>query len=138
MTDTQRSARLSHDRRSVHTPAAPAAIGPYVQAVAASGFLFASGALALDPADGRLVGSTPAEQAEQALRNLSAVVEAGGASLADVVRATIYMTDLGAFADVNEVYARFFGDDPPARVTIGVAALPLGAQVEIDAIAALG
>lgn len=129
---------MSHDRRPVNSPAAPPAIGPYVHAVAASGFLFASGQLAIDPVEGRIVGATAAEQAELALRNLRAVVEEAGASLADVVRTTIYMTDLAAFGDVNGVYARFFGDDPPARVTVGVAQLPLGAQVEIDAIVALG
>lgn len=129
---------MSHDRRPVNAPAAPAAIGPYVHAVAASGFLFVSGQIPLDPATGELVGTTPAEQAEQALSNLRAVVEEAGATLGDVVRATVYMTDLGAFAEVNEVYARFFGDDPPARAAIGVAALPAGAQVEVDAIVVLG
>lgn len=129
---------MSTDRRTVTAPDAPAAIGPYVHAVAANGLLFVSGQIPLDPQTGRLVGETPAEQAEQALKNLKAVVEAGGATLADVVRATVYMTDLSAFAEVNEVYARYFGDNPPARAAIGVAALPAGAKVEVDAIVALG
>jgi len=129
---------VSTDRRTVTAPDAPAAIGPYVHAVAANGLLFVSGQIPLDPQTGRLVGETPAEQAEQALKNLKAVVEAGGATLADVVRATVYMTDLSAFAEVNEVYARYFGDNPPARAAIGVAALPAGAKVEVDAIVALG
>lgn len=128
---------MSSDRRAINAPAAPAAIGPYVHAVAARGLAFVSGQVPLDPSTGELVGTTPAEQAEQALRNLQAVVEAAGATLADVVRTTVYMTDLGAFAEVNEVYARFFGDHPPARAAIGVAALPVGAQVEVDAIVAL-
>ena len=125
------------DRRAINSPAAPAAIGPYVHAVATGGLLFVSGQIPLDAASGRLVGTTPAEQAEQALKNLQAVVEEAGATLADVVRATVYMTDLGAFAAVNEVYARFFPNDPPARAAIGVAALPAGAQVEVDAIVVL-
>lgn len=128
---------MSRDRRSVAAPAAPAAIGPYAHAVAARGLLFTSGQIALDPASGELVGDTPAEQAEQALTNLRAVVSAAGATLADVVRTTVYMTDLGAWSEVNEVYARFFPADPPARAAVGVAALPKGAQVEIDAIVAL-
>lgn len=125
------------DRRAINSPAAPAAIGPYVHAVATGGLLFVSGQIPLDPESGELVGTTPAEQADQALKNLKAVVEEAGATLADVVRATVYMTDLGAFAEVNEVYARHFPSDPPARAAIGVAALPKGAQVEVDAIVVL-
>lgn len=128
---------MSTDRRTVTAPDAPAAIGPYVHAVAARGLLFVSGQIPLDAETGRLVGSTPAEHAEQAIKNLKAVVEAAGATLADVVRTTVYMTDLSAFAEVNEVYARWFGDNPPARAAIGVAALPAGALVEVDAIVAL-
>jgi len=130
---------LSHHRETVTAIGAPAAIGPYSHAVAASAgrLLFCSGQIPLDPDSGELVGSTPAEQAEQCLVNLRAVVTAGGATLADTVRCTVYMTDLSAFAEVNEVYGRFFDADPPARVAIGVSALPKGAQVEIDAIVAL-
>jgi 2-iminobutanoate/2-iminopropanoate deaminase len=127
-------------RQAVHAEAAPAAVGPYVHAVAAAGtLLFASGQIPLDPVSGEIVGATPAEQARQCLTNLSAVAEAGGARLADAVKLTVYMTDLSAFSEVNEVYASFFsGAEPPARVAVGVAALPRGAQVEIDGIFSLG
>jgi 2-iminobutanoate/2-iminopropanoate deaminase len=116
---------------------APAAIGPYSHAVSAAGLLFCSGQIPLDPETGELVGDGPAEQAAQCLRNLTAVCAAAGASLADAVRMTVYLTDMGAFADVNAAYGEYFQADPPARVAIGVAALPKGAQVEIDAIVAL-
>jgi 2-iminobutanoate/2-iminopropanoate deaminase len=128
---------VSKHREPVTALGAPAAIGPYSHAVRAGGLLFCSGQIPLDPQSGELVGETPAEQARQCLRNLEAVAAAAGASLADAARCTVYMTDLGAFADVNEAYGEFFGSDPPARVAIGVAALPKGAQVEIDAILAL-
>ena len=128
---------MSHHRAPVTALGAPAAIGPYSHAVIAAGLLFCSGQIPLDPETGELAGETPAEQATQCLRNLSAVCAAAGASLADAARITVYLTDMGAFADVNEAYAEFFQADPPARVAIGVAALPKGAQVEIDAIVAL-
>jgi 2-iminobutanoate/2-iminopropanoate deaminase len=116
---------------------APAAIGPYSHAVSAAGLVFCSGQIALDPETGELVGESAAEQAGQCLRNLTAVCAAAGATLADAVRMTVYLTDMGAFAAVNDAYGEFFQADPPARVAIGVAALPKGAQVEIDAIVAL-
>ena len=125
-------------REIVSAPDAPAAVGPYAHAVRAGDLLFCSGQIPLDPASGELVGATAALQAERCLRNLGAVCAAAGATLDDAVRLTIYLTDLGEFAAVNEVYAGFFGAAPPARVTVGVAALPRGAQVEIDAIVALG
>ena len=128
---------MSHHREAVTALGAPAAIGPYSHAVRTGGLLFCSGQIPLDPDSGELVGTTPAEQAQRCLENLEAVCVAAGAQLADAVRLTVYMTDLGAFADVNEVYAGFFEADPPARVAIGVAALPKGAQVEIDAVVAL-
>jgi 2-iminobutanoate/2-iminopropanoate deaminase len=128
---------MSSERRIVHTPGAPAAIGPYSQAIAAGGLLFCSGQIPLDPASGEIDAKGPAEQARVCLANLAAVCEAAGTSLARALRVTVYMTDLDAFAHVNEAYAAFFGDDPPARVAIGVAALPRGAQVEIDAVVAL-
>jgi 2-iminobutanoate/2-iminopropanoate deaminase len=124
-------------RESVTAPNAPEAIGPYVHAVRASGLLFCSGQIPLDPRTGDLVGVTAAEQAGRCLENLAAVCQAAGASLGDAVRMTIYVTDMGEFASVNEVYGSFFESDPPARVTVGVAALPRGAQVEIDAVVAL-
>jgi 2-iminobutanoate/2-iminopropanoate deaminase len=128
---------MTGSREIVQAAGAPAAIGPYSHAVSAAGLLFCSGQIPLDPATGELIGETPAEQARRCLENLQAVCESAGASLQRAVRLTIYMTDLAAFAEVNEVYGGFFGDDPPARVTVGVAALPKGAQVEIDAVVAL-
>lgn len=128
---------MSREREIVNAPGAPPAIGPYSHAVRAGGLLFCSGQIPLDRESGELVGDSAAEQARRCLENLGAVCEAAGASLARAVRMTVYMTDLSAFAEVNEVYASFFAQDPPARVAIGVAALPRGAQVEIDAVVAL-
>ena len=128
---------MSKHREPVTALGAPAAIGPYSHAVRAGSLLFCSGQIPLDGETGELVGETPAEQARQCLRNLQAVCAAAGAGLGDAVRCTVYMTDLSAFAEVNESYGEFFASDPPARVAIGVAALPKGAQVEIDAIIAL-
>jgi 2-iminobutanoate/2-iminopropanoate deaminase len=129
---------MALDRETVTAPGAPAAIGAYSHAVRTGSLLFCSGQIPLDPHTGELVGSSAAEQARRCLENLTAVCEAAGARLTDAVRVTVYMTDLARFAEVNEVYASFFPADPPARVAIGVAALPKGAQVEIDAIVALG
>lgn len=128
---------MSQHREPITALGAPAAVGPYSHAVRAGGLLFCSGQIPLDADSGKLVGKTPAAQATRCLENLQAVCAAAGASLADAVRCTVYMTDLGAFAAVNEAYARFFQSDPPARVAVGVVALPKGAQVEIDAIVAL-
>jgi 2-iminobutanoate/2-iminopropanoate deaminase len=133
---------MAVDRKIVEAPGAPAAIGPYSHAVLADlrsvgGLLFCSGQIPLDPATGELVGTTAAEQARRCLENLQAVCEAAGASLARAVRLTVYMTDLAEFVAVNDVYASFFETEPPARVTVGVAQLPQGAYVEIDAIVAL-
>jgi 2-iminobutanoate/2-iminopropanoate deaminase len=129
---------MSDEREIVQATAAPAAIGPYSHAVRSAGLLFCSGQIPLDPASGELVAGGAAVQARRCLENLQAVCSAAGASLARAVRLTVYMTDLGEFAAVNEVYGEFFaGDEPPARVAIGVAALPRGAQVEMDAIVAL-
>ena len=128
---------MSPHREPVNAPNAPEAIGPYVHAVKASGLLFCSGQIPLDPRTGDTVGSTPADQAGRCLENLAAVCQAAGASLGDAVKVTIYMTDMSAFASVNEVYSSFFESSPPARVAIGVAALPRGVQVEMDAVVAL-
>jgi 2-iminobutanoate/2-iminopropanoate deaminase len=128
---------LPADRQGLNAPDAPAAVGPYVHAVRTGGLLFCSGQIPLDPSSGELVGETPGEQAGRCLENLQAVCAAAGASLADAVRMTVYLTDMSAFAQVNEVYSSFFESDPPARVAIGVAALPRGAKVEIDAVVAL-
>jgi len=118
-------------------PDAPKPAGPYSHAVRSGGLLFCSGQVGIDPATGSIVDGGPAEQVRQCLTNLQTVARAGGCELADAVRMTVYVTDIGAFAQVNEVYGSFFADDPPARVTIGVAALPGGAAVEVDAVIAL-
>ena len=128
---------MGSDRETVDAPGAPPAIGPYSHAVRAGDLLVCSGQIPLDPVSGEIVGENAAEQARRCLENLTAVCEAAGADLSRAVRLTVYMTDLGAFAEVNEVYGSFFPQDPPARVAVGVAALPRGAQVEIAAIVAL-
>ena len=126
------------DRVSVSTESAPAAIGPYSQGMQAGELLFCSGQVPLEPSTGELVKEDIEGQARRCLQNLSAVAEAAGGSLANAVRCTVYLTDMGDFARVNEVYAEFFGDDdPPARVAVAVAGLPKGADVEIDAIVVL-
>jgi 2-iminobutanoate/2-iminopropanoate deaminase len=126
------------DRQIVEAAGAPPAIGPYSHAVRAGQLLFCAGQIPLDPQSGEIVGASAAEQAQRCLENLDAVCEAAGTSLSRALRVTIYMTDLAAFGEVNDVYAARFADQPPARVTVGVAALPRGAYVEIDAIVALG
>jgi 2-iminobutanoate/2-iminopropanoate deaminase len=122
-------------RQVITTTDAPAAIGPYSQAIRVGNMVFASGQIPLHPQTGEIVGTTAAEQARQVLHNLQAVLQAAGASLRDVVKTTIFLTDLGQFAAVNAVYAEFFPNDPPARSTVQVSALPRGAQVEIEAVA---
>ena len=121
----------------VSSPSAPAAIGPYSQAIRAGNLLFCSGQIPLDPKTMQLVGSNAAEQADQVLKNLAAVLTAGGASLGHVVRTTIFLASMSDFAAVNEVYGRHFGAHKPARATVAVKELPKGALVEIDCIAAL-
>jgi 2-iminobutanoate/2-iminopropanoate deaminase len=128
---------LAGNREPVTAGDAPEAIGPYVHAVAAGGLLFCSGQIPLDPRTGDIVGSTAADQAGRCLENLAAVCQAAGVTLGDAVKVTVYVTDMAQFAAVNEVYASFFESSPPARVAIGVAALPRGAQVEMDAVVAL-
>jgi len=122
------------NREPIRAPDAPAAVGPYVHAVRAGGLLFCSGQIPQDPRTGDLVGATAAEQAGRCLENLAAVCQAAGASLGDAVRLTVYLTEMSSFAAVNDVYESFFESDPPARVAVGVAALPRGAKVEIDAV----
>ena len=122
-------------KRIIATQTAPAAVGPYSQAVVAGNLMFCSGQIALDPATGSMVGASPAEQTEQVLKNVSALLAAEGLSLTDVVKATVFATDMGAFAAVNEVYARFFTSEPPARSFVEVSALPKSALVEIEVIA---
>jgi len=128
---------MPHHREIVTPLGVPAALGPYSHAVRAGGLLFCSGQLPLDPESETLVGEEAGDQVRRCLENLSVVCAAAGAQLADAVRITVYMTDLEAFNELNEAYAESFEGEPPARVTVGVAALPKGAQVEIDAIVAL-
>lgn len=128
---------MPEHRESVTAANAPEAVGPYVHAVRASGLLFCSGQIALDPRTGEMVSGTAADQAGRCLENLAAVCQAAGASLGDAVRLTVYLTDMASFSAVNEVYASFFESDPPARVAVAVSALPKGAKVEIDAVVAL-
>ncbi len=121
----------------ISTPEAPAAIGPYSQAVQAGNFLFASGQIAIDPATGELVTDGVAAQTQRVMENLGAVLAAAGADFSSVVKTTIYLADMGDFAQVNEVYAGYFEQAPPARATVEVARLPKDVAVEIDAIAVL-
>jgi 2-iminobutanoate/2-iminopropanoate deaminase len=121
--------------RIVHTEKAPAAIGPYSQAIAAGNFLFTAGQIALDPATGQIVQGDVTAQAERVMRNLTAVLENAGASWSDVVKTTVYLQDMADFPRVNEVYGRMIGDARPARSTVQVAGLPRGVLVEIDAVA---
>jgi len=125
------------DRTTIDAESAPEAIGPYNHAVEAAGLLFCSGQVPLDPETGEIVGETAADQAVQCLKNLEAVCVAAGTKLGQAARLTIYTTQLEKFAEINEAYAGFFPSDPPARAAVGVAALPKGALVEIDAIVAL-
>ena len=119
----------------VATAAAPKAMGPYSQAIVVDGMVYTAGQVALDPSGGDLVGRTAAEQTEQVLKNLSAVLAAAGSSLEQVVKTTVYLADMADFAAMNEVYARHFGTHKPARSTVQAAALPKNARVEIDAVA---
>jgi 2-iminobutanoate/2-iminopropanoate deaminase len=124
--------------RAILTPGAPTPVGPYSQALVHDGLVFASGQIPLDPKTGALVGGAIEAQAERVLENLRAVLDAAGSGLAHVLRTTVYVTDLSSFARINAVYARYFDASPqPARATVQVAALPLGSQIEIDAIAAV-
>jgi 2-iminobutanoate/2-iminopropanoate deaminase len=122
-------------RQIVHTTKAPAAVGPYSQAVRSGGFVFTSGQIPLDPATGQLVAGTIEDQTHRVIANLRAVLAAAGTTLGHAVKTTIFLTNLGDFAKVNAVYASYFTVEPPARSTVQVAALPLGASVEIEVIA---
>jgi 2-iminobutanoate/2-iminopropanoate deaminase len=123
-------------RRAVSTNAAPGAVGPYSQAITTDDLVFCSGQVGLDPATGEMVAGGVEAEAERVIRNLEAVLDAAGCTLADVVKTTCFLADINDFAKFNAVYARFWPDPPPARSTFGVAALPRGARVEIEAIAA--
>jgi 2-iminobutanoate/2-iminopropanoate deaminase len=128
------------EKSVVRTEAAPAPFqgAPYSQAIGAGGLVFVSGQLALRPDHAEIVGDAIAEQTEQVFANLRAILEAAGSGLDRLVKTTVYLTDLGDFGEMNEVYARHVGDAPPARATLEVAALPSGAKVEIEAIALAG
>ncbi|HKW47678.1 MAG TPA: RidA family protein [Gemmatimonadaceae bacterium] len=121
----------------VQTHNAPAAIGPYSQAISANGFLFTAGQIALDPSSGQIIAGDVVAQAERVLANLKAILEAAGTSWSDVVKTTVYLQDMNDFPRVNEVYARALGTARPARSTVQVSGLPRGVLVEIDAIVAL-
>ena len=122
----------------IQTEKAPAAIGPYSQAIAANGFLFTAGQIAIDPATGQVIDGDVVAQSERVLANLRAILEAGGAAMSDVVKTTVFLADMADFPKVNEVYARALGDARPARSTVAVAGLPRNVRVEIEAVAALG
>ena len=121
----------------ISTPNAPQAIGPYSQAIAANGFIFTSGQIAIDPATQQLLPADISAQTDRVLRNLSAILEAGGASLAKVIRTTVYLKNMDDFTAMNQIYAKYFSSNPPARSTVEVARLPKNALIEIDAIALL-
>jgi 2-iminobutanoate/2-iminopropanoate deaminase len=123
------------NREIIATDQAPGAVGPYSQAVRVGDFVFTAGQIPLDPATGQMVEGGIEAQARQALTNVSAVLEAAGTSLANVVKTTVFLADMGEFKAMNGVYAEFFPDAPPARSAVQAAALPLGARIEVEAIA---
>lgn len=122
-------------RERIQTDTAPQAIGPYSQAIRAGDFVFVSGQIAIDPATGQFVGGTVAEQTERVLKNVAAVLKAAGSSLDKVVKTTVFLADMKEFTEMNEVYATFFSEAPPARATVAAAGLPRDARVEIEAVA---
>jgi 2-iminobutanoate/2-iminopropanoate deaminase len=126
---------MRFELESVQTDAAPKAIGPYSQAIRCAGWVFVSGQIPLDPVTGELVGGDFTQQVERVLENLDAVLRAAGCGRASVVKTTAYLTDLTRFAAFNEIYAAFFGQHRPARAVVGVAALPRGAEIEVEAVA---
>src|ERR687889_972424 len=128
---------MSHHRRTITATGAPDAAGPYSHAVVSNGLVFLSGQTPVDPNTGKLVEGSIGDQTRRCLDNLAVVAAAAGAQLSDAVRMGIYVTDISTFKDVNEAYGAYFQSGPPARSTIGVASLPLGAEVEIDAVIAL-
>jgi len=128
---------MSHHRETVNADPGPPAAGPYSHAVISNGLIFLSGQTPVDPDTGQLVEGSIGDQTRRCLDNLAIVAAAAGAQLSDAVRVGIYVTDISTFKDVNEAYGTYFETDPPARSTIGVAALPLGADVEIDMVLAV-
>jgi 2-iminobutanoate/2-iminopropanoate deaminase len=128
---------MTHHRKTINATGAPDAVGPYEHAVVSNGLVFCSGQVPLDPDSGQLVEGSIGDQTRRCLENLSIVAAAAGARLSDAVRMGIYVTDMSTFKEVNEAYGAYFETDPPARSTIAVSGLPLGADVEIDAVIAL-
>jgi len=122
-------------REIVSTDKAPGAIGPYSQAIKTGGMIYCSGQIPIDPVTGEFVSNEISEQTEQVLKNLSAVLEAGGTSLANVVKTTVFLADMSDFAAMNEIYGKYFGENKPARATVQAARLPRDAKVEIECIA---
>ncbi|MGH2808456.1 MAG: RidA family protein [Actinomycetota bacterium] len=122
-------------KKVIYTQNAPEAVGPYSQAIKDGDLLFCSGQVALDPSSGELVGSSVGDQTRHAMDNLGAILNAGGATFESIVKVTAYLTDMNDFAEFNEVYGEYFKSSPPARATIGVAALPKGARVEVECVA---
>ena len=133
-----KSRRVPAVKAIISTDGAPRAIGPYSQAIRAGDLVFASGQIPIDPVTGEFVAGGIAEQTEQVLRNLTAVFEAAGVTMKQVVKTTVFLVDMDDFAAMNEVYGRFFGSEPPARATVQAARLPRDARVEIEAIASTG
>ena len=125
-------------KKQIQTTQAPSAIGPYSQAIRIGEFLYTSGQIALNPENMEMINGTIEEETEWVLKNVEAILKADGMSLAHVIKTTVYLTDLGEFARMNQIYEKFFGETKPARACVQVAALPKGAKVEIDAIAAEG
>jgi 2-iminobutanoate/2-iminopropanoate deaminase len=132
------AAKIGHMKKIISTSEAPAAIGPYSQAVRSGRFLFCSGQIPLDPKSGQIISGDIAAQTRRVLDNIAAVLRAEGLTFDNVVKTTIFVTDLGDFQTVNEIYGSYFKQDPPARSTVQVSALPKGAKVEIEVIAAAG
>ena len=122
-------------KRIIHTKNAPAAVGPYSQAVEVKGTLYVSGQVPIDPSSGKIVGDNVKEQTEQVLRNIGAILDSAGYSYKDVVKSTCFLTDMANFAKMNKVYAEFYSSDQPARAAFAVKGLPLGALIEIETIA---
>ena len=123
------------DKQVIHTDKAPAAVGPYSQAIRTGNMLYTAGQVAIDPSVGKLIDGDVTDQTHQVLRNLTAVLEAAGTDLSHIVKTTVFLQDMAEFSAMNTVYAAFFGPHPPARSTVAVAGLPLGARVEIEAVA---
>jgi len=128
---------MASQRRVIQSSQAPAPVAAYSQAIASGDLLFCSGQIAIDPATGQMVAGGIEAETERVLKNLQAVLAAAGASLGDVVKTTVYLADFGDFSAMNAIYVRAFPSDPPARATVGVAALPRGARIELEAIARL-